>query len=71
MQFALMTSPSRNKPFPLVPPTLSMEIEDKMVEEAIESNDESRGSSVVVTELSDSLSTGEVPPDITFRYKLK
>ena len=67
-----MTSPSRSKPHPLVPPTLRKEVEEETVEKAIESDDESqsRGSSVVDTELSDSLSTGEVPPDITFRYEL-
>lgn len=66
-----MTSPSRSKPLPVAPPTPRKKVGEEKVEEAIESDDESRGSSVVDTELSDSLSTGEVPPDITFRYKLK
>ena len=67
VQLALMTSPSRSKPLPLAPPTPRRELEGEKVEEAIESDNESRGSSVVDAELSDSLSTGEIPPDVTFR----
>ena len=66
-----MASPSLSKPLPLAPPTTRKEVEEENVDQAIESDDKSRGLSVVDTELSDSLSTGEVPTDITFRYELK